>query len=55
MWYLFRRKDYVRSRAGQIPSLEGAAHQLLKKLEQKELRTLFVATDAPLDEFEELK
>jgi peptide-O-fucosyltransferase len=52
---LGRRKDYVTSRSGQIPSLKGAADQLIKKLEKKELKTLFVATDAPIEEFEELK
>lgn len=50
-----RRKDYVASRAGQIPSIKGAAEQLIKKLEQKQLKTLYVATDAPVAEFEELK
>ena len=43
------------SRAGYIPSVKGAAQQLIKKLEQKKLKTLFVATDAPAAEFEELK
>jgi len=32
-----RRKDYVRARKGQIPSIAGAADQLLKKLEKKEV------------------
>ena len=50
-----RRKDYVTSRAGQIPSVKGAAEQLMKKLDEKELKTLFVATDAPPAEFDELK
>jgi hypothetical protein len=40
---------------GQIPSIKGAADQLIKKLEEKQLKTLFVATDAPLTEFKELK
>jgi len=49
-----RRKDYVYSRKDQIPSIQGAAKQLLKKLGERKLTTLFVATDAPYDEFNEL-
>jgi len=50
-----RRKDYVRARAGQIPSLEGAAQQLRKKLKEHELSVLYVATDAPQSEFKVLQ
>jgi len=50
-----RRKDFVYSRKDQIPTIPGAAEQLLKKLESHQLDTVFVATDAPLGEFEELK
>jgi len=49
-----RRKDYVYSREGQIPSISGAAEQLLNKLKSHKLDTLFVATDAPMEEFREL-
>merc|ERR550519_2398761 len=49
-----RRKDYVYSRKDQIPSIQGAAKQLLKKLGERKLTTLFVATDAPYEEFNEL-
>ena len=50
-----RRKDYVHSRAGQIPSLEGAAEQLVRKLTELGLDRAFVATDAPSEEFEVLR
>ncbi len=46
-----RRKDYVRSRQGQIPSLEGAAEQARRKMGELGLRRAFVATDAPEEEF----
>jgi hypothetical protein len=35
--------------------VKGAAEQLIKKLEKKKLKALYVATDAPAEEFEELK
>lgn len=50
-----RRKDFVHSRGDQIPSLKGAADQLVKKLDKHNLKKLYVATDAPSGEYEELK
>lgn len=43
------------SRKGQIPSLEGAAEQVKEKMSQQGLGVVFVATDAPPQEFEEFK
>ena len=51
----YRRKDYVRARAGQIPSIKGAAEQLALKLAELDLSALYVATDAPDAEFDLLK
>lgn len=50
-----RRKDFVHSRGHQIPSLKGAAEQLVKKLDKYKLNKLYVATDAPTGEYQQLK
>jgi len=50
-----RRKDFVESRANQIPSLKGAAEQLKRKLAARGLNKLYVATDAPAREYRQLK
>jgi len=49
-----RRKDFVHSRSNQIPSLKGAARQLVKKLGKHKLNKLYVATDAPANEYKQL-
>ncbi len=52
-----RRKDYAYSRKDQIPSVKGAADQVAHKMrgeaEAKGLNSVFVATDAPEEEFQE--
>ena len=50
-----RRNDYVHSRKNQIPSIKGAAEQIKRKLEEKNLKTVFVSTDAPMEEFLQFK
>lgn len=45
----WRRKDFVRSHAKEIPSIEGAAKQIETALDRLQLTTVFVATDAPDD------
>ena len=45
----WRRKDFVRSHAKQIPSIEGAAKQIETALNTLQLTTVFIATDAPDD------
>jgi peptide-O-fucosyltransferase len=50
-----RRKDYVYSRKDFIPNLKSAAEQLIRKCSDHNVKTVFIATDAPKEEFEELK
>lgn len=50
-----RRRDFLYSHKEDIPSLAGAAQQIEKVLVKLDLRKVFVATDAPDDEFEELR
>jgi len=50
-----RRKDYVKARQGQIPSIEGGAAQVEEKLKSRGLKNLYVATDAPDKEFREFR
>ena len=50
-----RRKDYTYSRKDQIPNLESAAQQLQAKCQEHNVKTVFVATDAPESEFKQLK
>ena len=49
-----RRGDYSRGRGSRAPTVEGAARQLAKVLEERELEVLFVATDAEKREWKEL-
>lgn len=42
-----RRRDFVWSRRKEVPSLEGAAKQIKILLDKFELKTVFIATDAP--------
>lgn len=50
-----RRRDYLYAREGNLPSLKGAAKQIKKILKKYNLQKVFVATDAPSEEFEEFK
>jgi peptide-O-fucosyltransferase len=50
-----RRRDFLWGRPKQVPSIAGAAKQIRTHLEQLDLTTVFVATDAPLEEFVELQ
>ena len=50
-----RRKDYVFSRENQIPNLESAAAQLRLKCQEHNVDTVFIATDAPDSEFNQIK
>lgn len=40
-----RRKDFVWGRGKQVPSISGAARQIVELLEQNELKAVFIATD----------
>ncbi|XP_077993934.1 GDP-fucose protein O-fucosyltransferase 2-like [Glandiceps talaboti] len=50
-----RRKDFVHSHSKDVPSLKEAAKQIKKVLKEKKLKKLYVATDAPKEEMNELK
>ncbi|XP_076339573.1 O-fucosyltransferase 2 isoform X2 [Tachypleus tridentatus] len=50
-----RRKDFLRGRPKEVPSLKHAAEQVQKILHKLKLNTTFVATDAPQKEFMEFK
>ena len=50
-----RRKDYVYSRKDQIPDLQSAADQLKRKCQEHEVNKVFLATDAPEREVEQLR
>ncbi|XP_070536175.1 GDP-fucose protein O-fucosyltransferase 2-like isoform X1 [Ptychodera flava] len=50
-----RRKDFVSSHRKDVPSLKEAAKQIKKVLKAEKLDKLFVATDAPKEELDELK
>lgn len=50
-----RRKDFTFSRKEQIPDLQSAAEQLKRKCQEHKVTNIFVATDAPLEEFQLLK
>ena len=41
-----RRRDFLIGRAHSVPTIEGAAQQLIKILKKLELKVIFVATDA---------
>lgn len=53
MWTLIYvstcRQDYLYAHKGVVPSLEGAASQLNILKKERGLRTVFLASDAPLD------
>ncbi|XP_074652453.1 GDP-fucose protein O-fucosyltransferase 2-like [Tubulanus polymorphus] len=50
-----RRLDFLYSHKKSVPSLEGAANRIQQLLKDLKLQTVFVATDAPDDEYGELK
>ncbi|XP_066949925.1 GDP-fucose protein O-fucosyltransferase 2 [Macrobrachium rosenbergii] len=50
-----RRRDFIYARGDEVPSLTKAAKQLEKILKSYDLNKVFIATDASLDEIEELK
>lgn len=50
-----RRRDFVWGRPKQTPSIEYTAEQIREKLMELALDTVFIATDSPPNEFEELK
>ncbi|GFR71850.1 GDP-fucose protein O-fucosyltransferase 2 [Elysia marginata] len=50
-----RRADFVRVREKDVPSLKFAAKQLKDLAEKHSLNKIFVATDAPMDEYKLLK
>lgn len=50
-----RRADFKIVREKDVPTLKSTAEQLRAKMEEWEVTKLFVATDAPAEEFEELK
>ncbi|CAD5120595.1 DgyrCDS9157 [Dimorphilus gyrociliatus] len=49
-----RRRDFLYGHKDDVPSIQWAAHQLRKILVDKDLMKLFVATDAPDNEYREL-
>ncbi|ELT94489.1 hypothetical protein CAPTEDRAFT_128307, partial [Capitella teleta] len=50
-----RRKDFLSSHTKDVPSLAGAAKQIREKLKEFDLNAVYVATDAPKEEFLELQ
>ncbi|CAG9766227.1 unnamed protein product [Ceutorhynchus assimilis] len=49
-----RRRDFLRGRPDDVPDLKRVAEQITEKLEELELSKVFVATDAPQKEYDEL-
>ena len=50
-----RRGDYARGRGSRAPSIKGAAEQVGQALTSRGLETLFVATDADVQEWQRFK
>lgn len=50
-----RRKDFLWGRSKEVPDLQFAAKQLEERMEKLQLKTIFIASDAPKPEFAELK
>ncbi|KAB7507203.1 GDP-fucose protein O-fucosyltransferase 2 [Armadillidium nasatum] len=50
-----RRRDFIYARKDEVPSIEESAKQLRKILKDLKLKNLFVATDAPVNEINELR
>ncbi|CAG9821026.1 unnamed protein product [Phaedon cochleariae] len=49
-----RRRDFIRNRPNESPSIKDISQQLLKELEKTKLDTVFLASDGSQSEFEEL-
>ncbi|KAJ8925279.1 hypothetical protein NQ315_009107 [Exocentrus adspersus] len=49
-----RRRDFIKSRPNEAPSLTIIAHQITKSLNRLSLNTVFIATDGTKEEFETL-
>lgn len=49
-----RRKDFIRARGDEVPTLKRAAQQIKNLLKKENLTTAFIATDAPTEEFQDL-
>lgn len=49
-----RRRDFVRSRAGEVPSLKSVSKQVKTVLKKLDLNTVFIATDGTHEEFQTL-
>ncbi|RZC35369.1 GDP-fucose protein O-fucosyltransferase 2, partial [Asbolus verrucosus] len=49
-----RRRDFLRGRAHQTPSIESVAKQIVELLKKLNLTQVFIATDATDDEYQEL-
>ena len=50
-----RRGDYARGRGSRAPSIAGAADQVSKAMSSRGLGTVFVATDANLQEWQDFE
>jgi peptide-O-fucosyltransferase len=50
-----RRRDFLRARSDQIPSIRHAARQITKLMNKQNLKTIFLATDADQSEMDELR
>nr|XP_027232330.1 GDP-fucose protein O-fucosyltransferase 2-like [Penaeus vannamei] len=50
-----RRRDFIYARGDEIPSLKKAAQQMKALLKAQELQDVYIATDAPLEEYVELE
>ena len=42
-----RRQDFIRARENEVPTLKSAARQIIQILKKQNLKTVFIATDAP--------
>ncbi|CAD6190420.1 unnamed protein product [Caenorhabditis auriculariae] len=51
----WRRRDFLRSRKADLPSINGTAIQLVKLTKKYKVKKIFLATDAPDSEVEELR
>ncbi|XP_015925104.2 GDP-fucose protein O-fucosyltransferase 2 isoform X2 [Parasteatoda tepidariorum] len=50
-----RRRDFVKARPTEVPSIKFAAKQIKKKMKDLNLKLVFIATDSTESEFDELK
>ncbi|MFH4982918.1 hypothetical protein AB6A40_009627 [Gnathostoma spinigerum] len=51
----WRRRDFIRAHPKEIPSIEGTARQLNRILEENNLTTIFLSSDASVDESKHLE